>query len=354
MARARQGEGSEMRFLLAVAGLAVGLLTTELLAGPAQAGQTLDAVRARGTVKCGVNMGAVGFAAADSAGAVKGFDADFCRAVAVAVFGDPSKVSFLAITAASRFPMLQSGEVDLLFSQNSLTFSRDTALGLTAGPIYLYDGQGAMVSANSGIKSVKDMDGASFCLAPGGSSELNLKDWFSAHKMTFKPIVIDNSEAARRAFFAGRCDSYSGDQSDLASKRALTPNPQDYVILPEIIAKSPLAPLVRQGDDQWLSIVKWSVYAAILAEEDGITQANVDDQRAQSTSPEVQRLLGKQPDLSKALGLPGDWAYQIIKQVGNYGEIFERNLGKNSPLHLPRALNRLWNDGGLIYAPLMI
>lgn len=349
-----RGEGSEMRFLMAVACLAVTLLATALPGGPAQAGPTLDTIRARGTLKCGVNVGAVGFAAADSNGVIKGFDADFCRAVAAAVLGDADKVTFLAITAASRFPMLQSGEVDLLFSQNSLTFTRDTALGLTAGPIYLYDGQGAMVSIKSGIKSIKDMDGASFCLAPGGSSELNLNDWFNAHKMTFKPIVIDNSEAARRAFFAGRCDSYSGDQSDLASKRALTPNPQDYVILPEIIAKSPLAPLVRQGDDQWLSIVKWTVYAVMLAEEDGVTQANVDDQLAHGTSPEVQRLLGKQPELSKPIGLPADWAYRIIKQLGNYGEIFERNLGKDSPLHLPRALNRLWTDGGLIYAPLMI
>lgn len=337
-----------MRFLMAVACLAVTLLTTAL---PAHAGQTLDAIRARGSVKCGVNMGAVGFAAADSNGAVKGFDADFCRAVAAAVFGDATKVSYLAITAASRFPMLQSGEVDLLFSQNSLTFSRDTALGLTAGPIYLYDGQGAMVSVKSGIKSIKDMDGASFCLAPGGSSELNLNDWFGAHKMTFKPIVIDNSEAARRAFFSGRCDSYSGDQSDLASKRALTPNPQDYVILPEIIAKSPLAPLVRQGDDQWLSIVKWCVYAVILAEDDGISQANVDDQLAHSTSPEVQRLLGKQPGLSKAIDLPADWAYRIIKQLGNYGEIFERNIGPKTRLGLSRGLNALWKNGGLLIAP---
>src|SRR5580700_1359972 len=340
-----------MRFLAAVVCVAIALLTTT---GPARAGQTLDTVRARGSVKCGVNMGAVGFAAADSSGMVKGFDADFCRAVAAAVFGDASKVTYLAITAASRFPMLQSGEVDLLFSQNSLTFSRDTALGLTAGPVYLYDGQGAMVSIKSGIKSIKDMDGASFCLAPGGSSELNLNDWFNAHKMTFKPIVIDNSEAARRAFFAGRCDSYSGDQSDLASKRALTPDPQDFVILPEIIAKSPLAPLVRQGDDQWLSIVKWVVYATIIAEEDGVTKANVDDELAHSTAPEVQRLLGKQADLSKAIGLAPDWGFQIVKQLGNYGEIFERNLGTDSPLHLPRALNRLWTDGGLIYAPLLI
>jgi general L-amino acid transport system substrate-binding protein len=333
---------------------AVAALTTALLGEPASAGKTLDAVRARGTVKCGVNMGAVGFAAADSTGAVKGFDADFCRTVAAAVFADASKVIYLAITAASRFPMLQSGEVDLLFSQNSVTFTRDTTLGLTAGPIYLYDGQGAMVSAKSGIKSIKEMDGASFCLAPGGQSELNLNDWFKAHKMTFKPIVIDNAEAARRAFFAGRCDSYSGDQSDLASKRALTPNPQDYVILPEIIAKSPIAPLVRQGDDQWLGIIKWAIYAVILAEEHGITRAKVDDELAHTPSPEVQRLLGKQPELSKAIGLRADWAYQIIKQVGNYGEIFERNLGKDSALRLPRALNRLWTDGGLIYAPLMI
>jgi general L-amino acid transport system substrate-binding protein len=343
-----------MRLRMALLCSAVAVLASALLGEPASAGKTLDAVRARGTVKCGVNMGAVGFAAADSTGAVKGFDADFCRAVAAAVFGDASKVTYIAITAASRFPILQSGEVDLLFSQNSLTFTRDTALGLTAGPIYLYDGQGAMVSVKSGIKSIKEMDGASFCLAPGGSSELNLADWFRAHKMSFKPIVIDNAEAARRAFFAGRCDSYSGDQSHLASKRALTPNPQDFVILPEIIAKSPIAPLVRQGDDQWLLIVKWAVYAVILAEEHGIAQANVDDKLARSPSPEVQRLLGKQPELSKKIELRADWGYQIVKQVGNYGEIFERNLGKDSVLRLPRALNRLWTDGGLIYAPLMI
>lgn len=343
-----------MRLRMALLCSAVAVLTTALLGEPASAGKTLDAVRARGSVKCGVNMGAVGFAAADSTGAVKGFDADFCRTVAAAVFGDASKVTYIAITAASRFPILQSGEVDLLFSQNSLTFTRDTALGLTAGPIYLYDGQGAMVSVKSGIKSIKEMDGASFCLAPGGSSELNLTDWFRAHKMTFKPIVIDNAEAARRAFFAGRCDSYSGDQSDLASKRALTPNPQDFVILPEIIAKSPIAPLVRQGDDQWLLIVKWAVYAVILAEEHGITRANVNDKLAQSPSPEVQRLLGKQPELSRKIELRADWGYQVVKQVGNYGEIFERNLGKDSVLRLPRALNRLWTDGGLIYAPLMI
>ncbi len=319
----------------------------------AQAGQTLDAVRARGTLKCGVNMGAVGFAAPDAAGLIHGFDADYCRAVAAAVFGDAQKVTFLAITAQSRFPMLQSGEVDVLFSQNSVTFSRDTNLGLTSGPVTLYDGQGAIVAANSGIKSIKEMDGASFCLAPGGQSELNIADYFRANGMKFKPVVIDSSEAARRAFFSGRCDAYSGDQSDLASKRSLAPKPQDWVILPEIMAKSPLAPLVRQGDDQWLSIIKWTVYAVVLAEEHGITQANA-EASLDSNSPEVQRLLGKQPGLSAGTGLADDWAFQIIRQVGNYGEIFERNLGKDSPLKLPRALNRLWTDGGLIYAPLMI
>jgi general L-amino acid transport system substrate-binding protein len=337
-----------MRCLVAI------LCLTAMLASPvAQAGQTLDAVRARGTLKCGVNLGAVGFAAPDSTGAIRGFDADYCRAVAAAVLGDAQKVTFLAITAQSRFPMLQSGEVDVLFSQNSVTFSRDTGLGLTAGPITLYDGQGAIVAVSSGIKSLKEMDGASFCLAPGGQSELNIADYFQAHGMKFKPVVIDNSEAARRAFFSGRCDAYSGDQSDLASKRSLAPNPRDFVILPEIMAKSPLAPLVRQGDDQWLSIIKWTVYAVVIAEEHQVGQANVAES-LNSPSPEVQRLLGKQPGLSGGIGLPADWAFQIIKQVGNYGEIFERNLGKDSALKLPRAFNRLWTDGGLMYAPLMI
>ena len=335
------------RSLFALAALAVAA------AGPALAGPTLDAVKERGSLKCGT-MGTVpGFAAPDSTGRLRGMDADFCRAVAAAVLGDAEKVTFVSVTAQTRFPTLQSGEVDVLFSNNTWTMSRDTGLGLMFGPVTYYDGQGVMVSKASGLTSLKEMDGAAICVTPGSSSELNITDWFRSNKLSFRPVVIENTDAARAAFFAGRCDAFTADQSYLASIRSQAPKPADYLILPEIVSKSPLSPVVRQGDDQWLNIVKWVVYATVLAEERGMTKDTLSS-LAGSASPEVQRLLGNTAGLSKGIGLADDWVKKIVTQVGNYGEIYERSLGEKTPLGLPRGPNRLMRDGGMQYAPLFL
>ncbi|MBE9607090.1 amino acid ABC transporter substrate-binding protein [Acetobacteraceae bacterium H6797] len=342
------------RALFVMAGVMAGAVAGAALgSSAAQAGPTLDAVKARGTLKCGTLGTVPGFAAPDSAGRLKGMDADFCRAVAAAVLGDANKVTFVSTTVQTRFATLQSGEIDVLFANNTWTMSRDTTLGLLFAPPTYYDGQGVMVTAASGLKSLKEMDGAAVCVTPGSSSELNITDWFRTNKMSFRPVVIENNDAARAAFFAGRCDAFTGDQSYLASIRSQAAKPGDYVILPEIISKSPLAPVVRQGDDQWLNIVKWVVYATIIAEERDLTQANVAS-RADDPNPEVKRLLGGTPGLSKGLGLADDWVKNVIAQVGNYGEIFERNIGPKTPLALPRGMNKLSRDGGLQFAPLFI
>jgi len=332
-----------------LAAAAVAALTV-VAAGSAQAGPTLDGVRNKGFVQCGVNAGLPGFASPDSAGNWTGLDVDYCRAVAVALFNDPNKVRFTPLSAQQRFPAIQSGEVDLLSRNTTVTLTRDTSVGLNfASPTY-YDGQGFMVATRLGVKSAKELNGATVCVQSGTTTELNLADYFRANNMSYTPVVIENNDEVNAAFFAGRCDVLTTDVSQLASTRAsVAPKPDDYLILPEVISKEPLAPAVRHGDDQWFDIVKWVVYATVQAEELGITSKNLEEHMA-SKNPETQRLLGVSAGMGKALGLDEKWAYNVIKSVGNYGEIFERNVGKATPLKLDRGINALWTKGGLQYA----
>ena len=330
--------------------LIVGLAALLGATVTAQAGPTLDAVKGRNMLKCGVAGDAPGFSAPDSKGAMTGLDAGVCRAIAAAVLGDAGKVQFVPTNTQTRFPTLQSGEIDVLSRTATMTFTRDTTLGLLFGPPVFYDGQGLMVAKKLGVKSAKELNGATVCVSPGTTSELNLADYFRANNMQFKPVVIENLDQVRSTFFSGRCDVMTDDRSTLASNRTVAPNPDDYVILPETISKEPLAPVVRQGDDQWYTILRWVVYAMITAEELGVTQGNVDEKKASGT-PEMKFLLGSDEAASKGLGLKADWAYQAIKQVGNYGEIFERHLGEKTRLGLSRGQNRLWKDGGLMMAP---
>jgi general L-amino acid transport system substrate-binding protein len=319
--------------------------------GSARAGTTFDAVKARGFVQCGTNVGLAGFSNPDSAGRWTGLDVDFCRAVAAALFGDAEKVKFTPLSTQQRFTALQAGEVDLLARNTTWTLLRDTSNGMHFAPVTFYDGQGFMVAKTLGVKSAKELDGATICVQTGTTTELNLADYFRAHNLTFHPVVIEALSEINHAFFSGRCDVLTSDTSQLASIRAAdAPNPDDYIILPEIISKEPLAPAVRHGDDQWFDLVRWVVFATLEAEERGITSKTVDAVLS-STDPAVQRLLGVQPGMGQALGVDDRWAYAVIKQVGNYGEIFERNVGKGSPLKLERGLNALWTQGGLMYAP---
>ena len=325
------------------------LLLLAVLAAPAFAQQsTLDAVRAKGFVQCGVNTGVAGFSAPDSKGVYRGIDVDLCRAVAATVFGDANKVRYTGLTAQQRFTALQSGEVDILSRNTTWTITRDTSLGLNFVGVNYYDGQGFMVHAKLKVKSAKQLNGATVCVQPGTTTELNLADYFRANKMSFKPVVIEKLEEVVNAYFAGRCDVYTTDHSGLISTRASrAPRPEEHVILPEIISKEPLGPAVRQGDDRWFDIVKWSLFAMLEGEEMGLTSKNI-DKEASSTNPAVQRFVGSTGDIGKMLGVDNKWAFNIIKQVGNYGESFDANL---KPLGFERGLNRLWNQGGLMYAP---
>jgi general L-amino acid transport system substrate-binding protein len=319
------------------------------LIGSASAG-TLDDVKAKGFVQVGVNGDLFGFGKPDEKGVWKGLDVDTGRAIAAAVFGDANKIKFTPLTAVTRFTALQSGEIDVLCRNATRTLSRETALGLNFAQVNYYDGQGFLIPKSLGVKSAKELDGAAVCVLPGTTTELNVADYFRANGMKMKPVVIENTAELAKTFFAGRCDCLTSDASQLAGTRAVAPNPDDYIILPEIISKEPLAPAVRHGDDQWLDIVNFSVLAMINAEELGITSKNV-DQMLKSKDPKVQRFLGVSPGNGKALGLDEKFAYNIIKQVGNYGEVFERNVGKNTPLKIERGLNALWTDGGLMYSP---
>jgi len=316
---------------------------------PALAQQsTTDAVRSKGFVQCGVNTGVAGFSAPDSKGEYKGIDVDVCRAVAAAVFGDASKVRYTPLTAQQRFTALQSGEVDILSRNTTWTITRDTSLGLNFVGINYYDGQGFMVHRKLKVKSAKQLNGATVCVQPGTTTELNLSDYFRANKMTFKPVVIEKLDEVLNAYFAGRCDVYTTDHSGLISTRATrAPKPEEHIILPEIISKEPLGPAVRHGDDRWFDIVKWSMFAMIEAEEMGLTSKNI-DQQASSTNPTIQRFVGASGDIGKMLGLDNKWSYNIVKQVGNYGESFDTHL---KPLGFERGLNNLWNKGGIMYAP---
>ncbi|WP_085935144.1 amino acid ABC transporter substrate-binding protein [Enhydrobacter aerosaccus] len=336
------------RFLLAT------MICLSLLApsGYALAGKDLDTVQARGTLICGVAAGGLaGFMMVDNEGKWRGIDVDVCRAVAAALFGDSEKVKYVPLSAQHRFTALQSGEVDVLSNNTTWTLTRDTALGLDFTGITYYDGQGFMVPKKLGVKSARELNGATICVPSGSTTELNIADYFRAMKMTFKPVIFEDIDQIRAAFFAGRCDVYTGDRARLYSTRAAnSANPDDYEILPEIISKEPLGPAVRHGDNQFADIVKWAQYAMIEAEEYGITSNNVDEM-LKSDNPTVKRLLGVTPGMGKALGVDERWVYNIVKQVGNYGEAFDRNLGAGSALKVDRGLNRLWSQGGLQYAP---
>ncbi len=334
--------------LLGAATLAASLAVPGL-AGAQQAQQgTFDVVKSRGTLVCGVNPGVAGFSAPDSQGRWSGIDVDYCRAIAAAIFGDATKVRYVPLTAQARFTALQSGEVDVLIRNTTWTLSRDTSLGLDFTGINFYDGQGFMVRKTLGVKSAKELNGATVCVQPGTTTEQNLTDWFRANRLQFTPVVIERIEEVTAAYLSGRCDSLTTDISGLASIRASQgARAEDHVILPEVISKEPLAAAVRQGDARWSDLVRWTFFAMLGAEELGITSANVDS-RLNDPNPEVQRMLGKTGDLGKMLGVPDNWAYNIIKQVGNYGESFERNLG---PLGIARGPNELWTKGGLQYSP---
>ncbi|MBL8667062.1 MAG: amino acid ABC transporter substrate-binding protein [Rhodospirillales bacterium] len=334
-----------------VAAMALVALAVAVPMGTALAGPTLDAVKARGEVVCGVHTSLYGFGAPDDKGVWRGIDVDVCRAVAAAVFGDDKKVKYVPLSAQARLTAVQSGEVDLLSRNTTWTLTRDTANGLNFTGINYFDGQGFMVSKKLGVKSAKELSGATVCVQTGTTTELNLADYFRANKMELKPVTIEKYEEVTGAFVAGRCDAITSDASQLAAIRANdTPNPADFVILPEMISKEPLGPSVRQGDDQWFDIVKWALFAMIEAEERGLTSANV-EAALKSPDPNVQRMLGVTGDLGKGMGLDNKWAYNIIRTVGNYGESFERNVGMGSKLQLARGLNAQWNDGGLMYSP---
>ena len=335
-------------FLAATALLAFGAV----LASPAYAGKTLDAIKARGQVICGVSTGVAGFSAADSAGKWTGLDVDICRAVAAATLGSGDKVKYVPLSSQARFTALQSGEIDVLSRNTTFTLTRDAAMGLNQTAITYYDGQGFMVPLKSHIKSASQLKGQTVCVQSGTTTEKNLTDYSKANGLALKPVVFEKYEAAEGAYFSGRCVAYSTDVSGLASTRnKVAKNPAEHTILPELISKEPMGPLVRRGDDEWFAIVKWTIYGLLEAEEYGVSAANVDSLKANSKDPVIGRLLGSTEDSGKLLGLERDWLARAIKTTGNYGEIFERNVGPQSTLQLPRGLNKLWNHGGIQYAP---
>ena len=321
-----------------------------MLAVSAYSGETVDAIKARGYINAGVNGSLFGFGMPDDKGVWKGLDVDTARAVAAAFFGDAEKVKFIPLTAVQRFTALQTGEIDVLCRNATRTLGRESKMGLNFVQVNYYDGQGFMVSNKLGVKSAKELGGATVCVLPGTTTELNAADFFRANNLKWNPVVIEQTAELAKTFFAGRCDCLTSDASQLAGTRAIAPNPADYIILPEIISKEPLAPAVRHGDDQWRDIVDFSVLAMIEAEELGITSANVDEM-LKSTDPKIQRFLGVTAGNGEALGVDEKFAYNIVKQVGNYGEVFERNVGKNTPLAIERGLNALWTNGGLMYSP---
>jgi general L-amino acid transport system substrate-binding protein len=337
--------------------LAVGVALIAGMSTAAHAASTLESVKAAGKLKCGVNTGLAGFAAPNDQGVWSGLDIDLCKAVAAAVLGDANKVEYKPLNAEQRFTALQSGEVDLLARNTTWTLSRDTQLGLDFRAVNYYDGQGFMVKKELGVSSAKELKGATVCVQEGTTTEKNLGDFDKANNLGIQPVKFKESSQARGAYDEGRCDSYTTDASGLAAERTGLKDPADNIILPEIISKEPLGPAVRHGDSQWGDIVSWTHYAMLIAEEKGITQGNVDEVKAKNAEgtegadAEIQRMLGITDKMGEGMGLSNDWAYNIIKQVGNYGEVFERNVGKNTPLGLARGLNALWTQGGLQYAP---
>lgn len=336
-----------MRRLLWVCSLGV-LAVLGLTAARAS---TLDDVRSRGKLICGIAPNIAGFAFTDDKGVVRGFDIEFCRALAAAVLGDPDKVELKPFQPRDAFPQLQNGAVDIITGRFTWTYTRENGTGMSFVVVYNYDGQGFMVRRSSGIKSATELNGATICIGQGTTTELNIADYFRAHNMTYQVVSFAELDETRAAYESGRCDAWSNDRNSLAARGLLLAHREDHVVLPETISKEPTAPIVRKNDPQWLDIARWTFNALITAEELGITQGNVDEQKAKSENPEVKRLLGVIDNLGSKNGLSDDFAYKAIKAVGNYGEIFDRYIGPRTPLGLDRGLNRLWKDGGLIYSP---
>jgi general L-amino acid transport system substrate-binding protein len=324
-------------------------IATVLAVGMQAAGaQTLKAVKDRGQLVCGANGSLAGFGIPDPQGNWTGFDVDFCRAIAAAIFNDPTKVKFVPLTAANRFTALQSGEIDVLARNTTWTMSRDTSLGIDFAAVNYYDGQGFMVRKVLKVSSALELNDASVCVQQGTTTELNLADYFRSNHMSLKTVTFATVDEALKAYDSGRCDAYTTDSSGLYGSRVLLADPGANIVLPEIISKEPLSPAVRQGDDAWEDVVRWTHHAMVDAEELGINKSNVDDQK-NSTNPEIRRLLGLEGQFGEAMGLTNDWAYRIVKAIGNYGEVFERNVGQGSPLKIARGLNALWTKGGLQY-----
>ena len=332
--------------------IAVGaaLILGAFTASTASAATTLEAVKEKGHLQCGVTSGLPGFSQPDQNGNWTGIDVDTCRAVAAAIFGDAKAVQFTPLTAKERFTALQSGEIDMLSRNTTWTLTRDASLGLNFAGVNYYDGQGFLINKGIGVDDATQLDGATVCIQAGTTTELNLADYFRAKGMEFKPIVFDTSEQTVQGFAAGRCDVLTSDRSQLAALRSKLADPSSAKILPNTISKEPLGPVVRQGDDQWFNVVKWVLFAQVNAEEQGNTMENVDDM-LKSDNPNVQRLLGTDGDMGAKLGVPADFGYKIVKQVGNYGEMYNRNVGPDTPLGLDRGLNALWTEGGIMYAP---
>ena len=327
------------------------VIACALLAAPALAGPTLDGVRAKGHVQCGVSEGLPGFSSPNNKGEWSGIDVDVCRAVAAAVLGDAKKVKFTPLTAKQRFTVLQSGEIDMLSRNTTWTLTRDSALGLNFAGVAYYDGQGFMVRKSLGIKSARELGGATVCINSGTTTELNAADYFRANGMRYTPVTFEKSDEVIAAYDAGRCDVYTTDQSGLYAQRIKLKDSDAHVILPEIISKEPLGPVVRQGDDEWFNIVRWSLFAMVNAEELGVTSGNVAKLAKSSANPQIRRLLGTEGKMGANLKLDAKWAGRIIGQVGNYGEMFTRNLGPATALKIARGINQLWSKGGIMYAP---
>jgi len=332
----------------AIASIAFGLVAASVAATGASAQATLASVKQKGTLTCGSNTGLAGFGVPDAQGNWTGFDVDFCRAISAAIFDDPTKVRFIPLAAKDRFTALQSGEVDVLARNTTWTMSRDTQLGLEFAGVNYYDGQGFMVRKKLGVSSAKELNGASVCTQQGTTTELNLADYFRANNMKYEVVAFATSDETFKAYDAGRCDAFTTDASGLYAERLRASAPDDHIVLPEIISKEPLGPSVRHGDNQWGDIVRWTHYAMLNAEELGVTKANV-DQMKNSPNPEIKRLLGTEGKFGESIGLTNDWAYRIIKHVGNYGEVFEKNIGEGSRLKIKRGQNALWTKGGLQY-----
>ena len=330
------------------------LLSTAAIAATISAGATaatLDDVKAKGFVQCGVSQGVPGFSNADVNGEWSGIDVDACRATAAAIFGDAQKVKFTPLSAKERFTALQSGEIDMLSRNTTWTYTRDASLGLDFTAVNFYDGQGFMVRKDLGIDSAKDLDGATVCTEQGTTTELNMADFFRKNQLSYVPVVVQKADEALSAYASGRCDVFTTDKSGLAAHRSKLANPDQHVILDDTISKEPLGPVVRHGDNQWKDIVTWALFVQVNAEEMGISSKNVDQIKSGTTDPGIKRLLGVEGDMGAQLGLPAEWAYNIIAKVGNYGEVFERNVGPSTPVGLPRGINKLWTDGGVMYAP---